>query len=203
MILDTSWIQTFSICLIPGSVWVQYTDCFTSLCFRENLVHFIDKQQCSGRAPFLLWEFSFRCLAHNSNMGFSPSVRSHHRGPHGNASLKANKHLSTSKQTPHAVNTNIHIPTVEPWSQRQKKRCNNSHFLKLNTSGIWYREARGIIKNFRNEGKQMKWWHWFQSLLEVGEAKEDGTVGAPASSHLHCPCTAVPVRIFLTGGGCL
>ena len=67
--------------------------------------------------------------ARHLNLGFSSSVRSHRRGARGIASLKANRHLSTSKQIPHhAFNRNIHRAPEEPWTQRPRRRCNNSSF---------------------------------------------------------------------------
>lgn len=144
----SSWIQAFSICLhesapFPSDSWlclvlrtVHRLLSISVLQQGSSALHWYttvygESGVMGAHCTFLWWEFSFRRLAlaaHDLNLGFSSSVRSHHRGPCGIASLKANKHLSTSKQVPHAFNQNIHASLVAPCSQRRGGRCNNGSF---------------------------------------------------------------------------
>lgn len=130
-------MNQFHLQVIPGFVWccIQFTDCSAPLCCSKDPVHFIDVQQRTGRA--VRWEhtapFSGGSSASDAwlsqltilTWAFHPLSDHTAGGPHGIASLKANKHLSTSKQIPHAFNKNIHASLVEPRSQRPAGRCNN------------------------------------------------------------------------------
>lgn len=113
-----------------SSETVQHLRTAAGIRYTSLIYNAVRGEQCDGGTLHLsLVGVQLQMLAaHDLNLGFSSSVRSHHRGPHGMASLKANKHLSTSKQIPHAFKRNIHASPVELQSLGLRGRCNNSGF---------------------------------------------------------------------------
>lgn len=148
--LLSAWISSISKWspVLSGAAYSSVSPC----CSKDPM-KFIDIQRRTGESSAtgvqrtsLSWEFGFRCSAlwaHDLNLGFSSSVRSHHRGPHGIASLKANKHLSASKQIPHAFNNKkkrrkSHASPLEPQCQRT---CGSA-----SRKGKSFKRAEAVIK---------------------------------------------------------
>lgn len=124
--------------VIPGFVWCCISHCCISMKCTTSLLQHRDAERCTGRAVRLECAAPFACessasdawalAAHDLNSGFSSSVGSHHRGPHGTASLKANKHLSIHQSKYHMLSTKIFMPPWWELQSQRSERCNNSRF---------------------------------------------------------------------------
>lgn len=124
----SAWISTIAKRLLPLCSAAYHTPLY----FIE--AHWMWDTERERRCTFLLWELNLRCsaaAAHDLNLGFSSSIGSHHGGPHGITSLKANKHLSTSKKASHAFNKYIHASPDGAAVPEAKWKMQQQQFLDL------------------------------------------------------------------------